>query len=301
MIKFYIPDGHLERKTVELFEKAGYEVSISDRDYNPKIDDPDILLKRIRPQDFPFVVANGKGDMAITGTDIISEFRLQYPEMKDKVKELLDLGFGKTRLCVAISEDVLPDVKTIEDYAKKMKGREAVIATEYPNITSDYLKKKGIKAIIRQPAGKTEAWLIPPIPEADMIVETTETGRTLKENRCRILDTVLEATAHLICNTESLKDKEKEKKIKEIVMLFEGVLKSKGKVNVYMNVLKEENLKGVLDAINSYVEKPTVTDLKGGGHDIFIVIDEKKLRHILPEVKKRGASSIAVTNTRMVI
>jgi ATP phosphoribosyltransferase len=301
MIKFYIPDGHLERKTVELFEKAGYEVSISDREYNPKIDDAEILLKRIRPQDFPFVLATGKGDVAITGSDIVKEFRLQYPEMAGNVKELLDLGFGRTRLCTAVSEDVLPDVKTIEDFAKKMKGKEAVVATEYPNITAEYLKKKGIKAIIRKPAGKTEAWLTPPNPEADMIVETTETGRTLKENRCRILDVVVEATAHLVCNTESLKDKEKEKKIKEIMMLFEGVLKSKGKVNVYMNVLKEADLKGVLDSINSYVERPTITDLKGGGHDIFIVIDEKNLRHILPEVKKKGASSIAVTNTRMVI
>jgi len=279
MIKFYIPDGHLEKKTLELFEKAGFEVSISDRDYNPKIDDPDILLKRIRPQDFPFVLGTGKGDVAITGSDILKEFRLQYPKMADNVKELLDLQFGKTKLCVAVSEDVFPDVKTIEDCAKKFRGKEAVVATEYPGITAEYLKKKGIKAIIRQPAGKTEAWLTPPVPEADMIVETTETGRTLKENRCAVLDTVFEATAHLIANADSLKDLEKKKKIGEMVMLFEGALKSKGKVNVYMNVLNEENLKGVLDVINSCVERPTVTDLKGGGHDIFIVIDEKTLTH----------------------
>ena len=301
MIKFYIPDGHLERKTIEVFEKAGFEVALSERDYNPKIDDPDILLKRLRPQDFPFVLATGKGDVAITGSDILKEFRLQYPDMKDKVQELLDLGFGKTRLCSAISEDVLPDVKTVEDFAKKFKDKEAVVATEYPSITADYLKRKGIKAIIRQPAGKTEAWLTPPNPEADMIVETTETGRTLQENRCRILDNVMEATARLVVSSDSLKDKNKEKKIRELVMLFEGVLKSKGKVNVYMNVLKEEDLKQVLAVINDYVERPTITDLKGGGHDIFIVIDEKKLRYILPEVKKKGASSIAIVNTRMVI
>jgi len=301
MIKFYMPDGHLEKKTTELFEKAGFEVTVSDRDYNPKIDDPGILLKRIRPQDFPFVLATGKGDMAITGSDIIEEFRLGYPRMRGNIEELLNLGFGKTRLCAAVSEDVMPDVTSIEDFAKKMKGKKAVVATEYPNITASYLKKKKINAVIRQPAGKTEAWLTPPIPEADMIIETTETGRTLKENRCRILDTVMEATARLICNTKSLEDPEKEKKIGELIMLFKGVLKSKGKVNVYMNVLKEENLKEVLKVINDYVERPTITDLKGGGHDIFIIIDEKNLRHILPEVKKKGASSIAVTNTRMVI
>jgi ATP phosphoribosyltransferase len=301
MIKFYIPDGHLERKTLELFEKAGFEVTISDRDYNPRIDDPDILLKRIRPQDFPFVLGAGKGDIAITGSDILREYRLQYPDTGKNLEELLDLKFGKTRLCAAISEDALPEVKTIEDFAKVAAKREVVVATEYPNITGEYLKSKGIKATIRKPAGKTEAWLIPPQPEADMIVETSETGRTLKENRCRILDTVTEATAHLICNKNALKDSKKEKKIREIVMLFEGVLKSKGKVNVYLNVLKEKDLEGVLQVINSYVERPTVTDLKGGGHDIFIVIDEKNLRHILPEVKKRGATSIAVTNTRMVV
>lgn len=301
MIKFYIPDGHLEKKTLELFEKAGFEVTISDRDYNPRIDDPDILLKRIRPQDFPFVLGVGKGDVAITGSDILKEYRLQYPERGSKIEELLDLKFGRTRLCAAISEDALPEIKTIEDFARYASKKEVVVATEYPYITEEYLKKKGIKAVIRKPAGKTEAWLIPPHPEADMIVETTETGRTLKENRCRILDEVMEATAHFICNKDSLKDPKKEKKIRELVMLFEGVLKGKGKVNVYMNVLKEEDLEGVLEVINSYVERPTITNLKGGGHDIFIVIDEKKLRHILPEVKKRGASSIAVTNTRMVI
>ena len=110
-----------------------------------------------------------------------------------------------------------------------------------------------------------------------------------------------EASARLVANKDSLKDPKKKKKIDEIVMLFEGVLKSKGKVNVYMNVLKEKDLAPVLEVINSFVERPTVTDLKGGGHDIFIVIDESRLRDILPEVKKKGATSIAVTNTRMVV
>ncbi|HDI72988.1 MAG TPA: ATP phosphoribosyltransferase [Candidatus Altiarchaeales archaeon] len=301
MIKFYIPDGHLEEKTLELFERAGFNITITERGYNPRIDDLEVVLKRLRPQDFPFALAIEKGDLAITGSDIVQEFRLKYPERAGKIEELLDLGFGKTNLCVAVSEDIMPDVNNIKDLKKFAKDREVIVATEYPNIARDYLKKKGIKAIIRKPAGKTEAWLTPPVPEADIIIETTETGRTLRENRCRIIDNVLEATARLICNKESLKDKEKEKKIREIVMLFEGVLKGKGKVNVYMNVVDPKNLDPVLGVIRDYVEKPTISDLKDGGHDIFIVIDERDLKYILPELKRKGASSIAISDTRMII
>jgi ATP phosphoribosyltransferase len=301
MIKFYIPDGHLEKKTLELFERAGFEVMVAEREYNPQIDDPEVVLKKLRPQDFPFVLAIGKGDLAIVGSDILEEFRLKYPDKAERIQELLDLGFGRTSLCVAVSEDLMPGVKNIEDFRKFTKNREVVVATEYPNITGEYLKKKGITAIIRKPAGKTEAWLTPPVPEADLIIETTETGRTLRRNRCVIIDNIFEATARLVCNKESLKDKGGEKKIDELVMLFRGALEGRGKVNVCMNVLDSGSLEPVLDVLRGYVKKPTINDLRDGGYDIFIVIDERKLKYLLPELRSLGASSIAVSNTRMLI
>ncbi len=299
-VKFYIPDGHLEPPVLKLFARAGFKVSVTERGYNPEIDDPGITLKRIRPQDFPFVLSIGKGDLAITGSDIIREFKLGYPRRADKIRELLDLKFGKTKLCVAISEDILPDVKTIDDFRRYSKKREVVVATEYANIAEDYLKKNRIKAIIQKPAGKTEAWLIPPEPEADMIIETTETGKTLRENRCRIIDTVLEATARLIVNSDSFKGGKGEK-IREIVQLFNGALKGDGSVNVCMNVLDPKNLDPVLNLLGKYVKNPTITSLKGGGYDVFIVINEKELKFLLPELIKKGASSIAISDTRMII
>jgi len=306
MIKFYIPDGHLEKRTLDIFARAGFQVTLTERGYNPEIDDEEIVLKRIRPQDFPFVLSLGKGDLAITGSDILKEFELKYPKDRKKVRELLDLKFGKTKLCVAVSEDVLPRVESIEsfrNYAEKLKreGREVVVATEYPNIAEEYLKKNKIGAIIRKPAGKTEAWVIPPMPEADLIIDTTETGRTLRENRCRIIDTIMESTARLVASEESLRNREKAKKIEEIVQLFNGVLRGEGRVNVYMNVLNPGDLDAVLDVIRRYVERPTISDLKGGGYDIFIVIDERDLKYILPELRRKGASSIAISDTRMVI
>jgi len=260
-------------------------------------------MKRIRPQDFPFVLSLGKGDLAITGSDILQEFRLKYPVEGKKIQELLDLKFGKTRLCVAVSEEILPGVNSISDFrnSTKAKRKEVVVATEYPNIAKGYLKKNKINAIIRKPAGKTEAWIVPPMPEADLIIETTETGRTLRENRCQIIDTIMEASAFLIANKESLRDKKKKKKTEEIVQLFEGALRSQGKVNVYMNVLNPENLDRVLKALGSHVERPTINNLEGGGYDIFIVIDERELKYLLPELKRVGASSIVVSDTRMII
>ena len=308
MIKFYVPDGHLEKKVLNLFQKAGFKVSLNERAYNPTIDDQGILLKRIRPQDFPFVLSLGKGDIAITGSDILKEFGLKYPDLGNKIEELMDLKFGGTNLCAAVCEDIMPDVKNIgdfRDYAENVMdndGNDMVVATEYPNIAGEYLKNNGINAIIRKPAGKTEAWITPPTPEADMIIETTETGRTLKENRCRIIDTLLKGTsARLIANKDSMKDKEKKKKIMEIVQLFEGVLRGEGKVNVYMNVITPTDLDSVLEIIKKYVKKPTVTDLKDGGYDVFIVIDEKDLKYTLPELIRRGASSISISDTRMIV
>jgi len=300
-VKFYIPDGHLEKFALKLFGRAGFKLSISERGYNPEIDDPEIVMKRIRPQDFPFVLSLGKGDLAITGSDILQEFRLKYPAEGKKIQGLLDLEFGRTILCVAVSEEILPGVNSIRDFRNFAKGKEVVVATEYPNIAKKYLKKNRINAIIRKPAGKTEAWIVPPMPEADLIIETTETGRTLRENRCRIIDTVMEASALLIANRESLKDRKKKKKVEEIVQLFEGALRSQGKVNVYMNVMNPKDLKPVLKVLKTHVESPTINNLEGGGYDVFIVIDEKELKYLLPELKRAGASSIVVSDTRMII
>ena len=306
-IKFYIPDGHLEKPTLDLFRRAGFEVSISERGYNPRIDDKEIELKRLRPQDFPFALALGKGSLGITGTDILEEFRLTYLDKAGNVEVVLPLGFGKTRLVSAVSELALPGVKNMDDFKdyadkRKKKGEDVIIATEYPKIAEKYLGENKIRNhIIRKPAGKTEAWIVPPDPEADMIIDTTETGTTLRENRCRELDTVREASSVLVASKKSLDDAEKKRKIDEIVQLFSGALEGEGKVNVYMDVVDPEDLDDVLGIIREYVKKPTVSELQDGGYDVFIVIDEKNLKYILPELIRKGASKIAVSDTRMII
>lgn len=300
-LKIYIPDGHLESKTLELFKGAGFDIKISKRSYNPTIDDPDLMLKRIRPQDFPFVISIGKGDMGITGSDILEEFSLENPMLAKNLVELLDLKLGATKLSVSVSMDVYPKVKTIKDFKKYVKKNGIIVATEYPAIAKKYLKKNGINAIIQKPAGKTEAWVVPPMPEADLIVDTTETGRTLEENRCRVIDIVNEASARIIANKKSLKDTKKRKKIEEIVKLIEGVIRAKDKVNVCLNVINPKDLTAVLKTLKRYVNRPTISELMGGGYDIFVVINEADLRYMLPDMVDKGATSVVVSDTRMLI
>ena len=299
MIKFYIPDGHLEKKTLELLRRAGFRVGLNERGYNPTIDDPEVILKRIRPQDFPFTIALGKGDMAITGQDIVKEFSLEYRTESKAIIELLYLGYGTTKLVAAVSKDVYPDVQTIEDFRKETGSRKPVVASEYPNISREYLKGRKINAIVRKPYGKTEGWLLPPTPEADMVIDTVETGKTLLENNCRILDTVMESSAILIANRESAR--EKKKKIMEIVELLRGAIDAQNKVTVFMNVMEPKNLNKVLKVLEEYVEKPTISQLSGGGYDIFVILDERELRYALPKLRASGASGIAVSDMRMIL
>ncbi len=305
MIKFYTPDGHLEAKTMELLKKAGFDIKISERNYKPTIDDKDIMLKRLRPQDFPFLLALGKGDIGICGYDILTEFKTTYKDLAENVVELMDLKLGGTQLVAAISEEVIPNVKTIDDFAKYAKERsknkdDVVIVSEYPAIASEYLSRHNIKAIVRRPAGKTEAWLIPPDNEGDMVIETTETGTTLKANRCIIIDTLLESTARIVVNRESL-NSEKNEKIMEIIDLIKGAMSAENQVNAYMNVLEPKNLENVMSIIKKYSSNPTISRLDNGGYDIFIIIDTKDLKYILPKLKKAGASEIAVSDIRMLL
>jgi len=305
MLKFYIPDGHLETKTIELLTNAGFDIKISERSYKPTIDDNDILLKRLRPQDFPFLLALGKGDIGICGKDILMEFQLFNQDLANNVVELSDLKLGRTKLVAAISEEVFQDITTIEDFKRYVKEKnknkkEIIVATEYPAIANDYLKKHNIKAIVRRPAGKTEAWLIPPNNEGDMIIETTETGTTLKANRCIIIDTLFESTARLIANKKSLNSDKKEK-IMEIVELINGAMSAENKVNAYMNITDPKNLKNVLSIIKNYSSNPTISQLENKGYDVFVIIDTKDLKYILTKLKKAGASKIAVSNVRMLL
>ncbi len=278
VLKLGIPKGSLENATVELFKKAGYDIRISSRSYFPSIDDDEIECMLIRAQEMARYVEDGILDAGITGYDWVMEYGAD-------VEQVTDLVYGKVgktpvRWVLAVPEN--SEIKSVKD----LEGKR--IATEVVGMTNRYLEKHGVKADVEFSWGATE--VKPPVL-ADAIVEITETGSSLRANNLKIIDTIMESTTKFIANKESYKDSWKKRKIDNISLLLKSALDAAFKVGLMLNV-KEKNLEHILSILPS-LEAPTVSKLhEEGWVAINIIIDEKKVREILPTLKENGASGI---------
>ena len=276
-IKLGIPDGSLKDATVQLFKKAGYNITIKERNYFPSIDDSEIECMLIRAQEIPRYVAEGVLDFGISGKDWITENEVD-------VAEVAELKYSRAsknpmKLVFAVPNDSL--IKTIKD----LEGKR--IATELVNVTRNYLKKNKVNAKVEFSWGSTE---VKPPKLVDAIAELTETGTSLRANNLRIIDTIMESTTRLIANKDSYKDKWKKEKIDNIAMLLIGALDAEEKVGLMMDVSKDklETVKAILPR----GENPTISPLLNGGFDLFIIADEKIVRELIPKLKAAGATDI---------
>ncbi len=277
-LKIGLPKGSLQETTFRLFKNAGYNIKLLERSYVPAIDDPEIEGLVIRAQEMARYVEDGILDMGITGWDWVLE-------QNAEVVELTRLKYGKVgfrgvKWVVAVPAD--SKIKRIED----LKGKK--IATELVSFTKRYLKKRGIDAQIEFSWGATE--VKPPLL-ADAIVEVTETGASLKANNLRIIDTILESETVLIANKKAWKDPWKKRKMENIVILLKGALIAEEKVGLKMNVptKKLKEVTGILPSLHT----PTVSSLSDKDWvAIEVILDEKVVRDIIPDLKRAGAQGI---------
>lgn len=281
-IKFGIPKGSLQKTTIELLSKAGYNIKVNSRSYYPSCDDGEIECILMRAQEIPKYVEDGTIDLGISGFDWIQENNAKVVE----VSELLyaKTGLGKVRWVLAAPE------KSNINSPKDLKGKK--IATELVNVSKRYLKKHNVSADVEFSWGATE---VKPPKLADAIIELTETGSTLRKNNLKIIDTVLESTTRLIANKKSYKDDFKKKKITEISTLLLGAINSKQMVGLMMNV-KEKDLDKVMKILPA-ITKPTVSRLVNNKTqdewvDVLVVLNEKKVREIIIDLKNAGAEGI---------
>jgi len=277
-LKLGLPKGSLQEATIELFGKAGYNISVSSRSYMPYIDDEEISPLLIRAQEISRYVEDGVLDAGLTGRDWIMENRSDVIE----VEELLyaKQGYRPVRWVVAVPNG--SDIKTVED----LNGKR--IATEAVNLTRDFLSGRGVEADVEFSWGATE---IKAPDLVDAIVELTETGRSLKAHNLRIVETVLESTTRLIANRRSWADGWKRSKIERIALLLKGALAAAAKVGIKMNVT-EENMEKVIGAVPA-LRNPTISRLsKEGWFAIESIVDESVVREMIPDLKKAGAEGI---------
>jgi ATP phosphoribosyltransferase len=277
-LKLGIPKGSLENATVDLFRRAGFQITTSSRSYFPAIDDPEIECMLIRAQEMARYVEDGVLDAGLTGRDWVEE-------NESKVETVADLiyakqSFGKVRWVLAV-----PDASPFKS-VKDLEGK--VIATELVSATKRYLAANGVTAKVEFSWGATE---VKPPELADAIVEVTETGSSLRANKLRIIETVLESNTQLIANVNSWNDAAKRRKLEDIRMLLEGAINALGKVGLMLNVEKT-NLAKVI-AVLPALKKPTISTLSDDEWlAVNTILDETTVRVIIPRLKEAGAQGI---------
>ncbi len=278
ILKLGIPKGSLETATVELFRRAGFAITTSSRSYFPAIDDREIECMLIRAQEMARYVEDGVLDAGLTGRDWVEENAAKVHTVADLI--YAKQSFGKVRWVLAVPES--SPFKSVKD----LEGK--IIATELVAATKRYLAANGVTAKVEFSWGATE---VKPPELADAIVEVTETGSSLRANKLRIIETVLESNTQLIANVDSWKDDAKRRKLEDMKMLLQGAINALGKVGLMLNVEKK-NLASVL-AVLPALKNPTISTLSDDGWlAVNTILDESTVRTILPRLKDAGAQGI---------
>jgi ATP phosphoribosyltransferase len=277
-LKLGIPKGSLENATIDLFRRAGYNITTSSRSYFPAIDDPEIECMLIRAQEMARYVEDGILDAGLTGRDWVEENESQVHSVTELV--YAKQSFGKVRWVLAVPEN--SHFNSVQD----LRGK--IIATELVNTTRRYLDKHGVNAKVEFSWGATE--VKPPVL-ADAIVEVTETGSSLRANKLRIIDTVLESTTQLIANTHSWAEPWKRQKLEDLKVLLEAAMNALGKVGLMMNV--QRSALHLVIAELPALRKPTISHLSDEDWlAVNTILDESTVRDIIPRLKKAGAEGI---------
>jgi ATP phosphoribosyltransferase len=311
-VKFAVPAGSLQKPAFEILERAGYRVSGQERSYKPVINDPEIELRILRPQEIPILLSEGLYDIGISGLDWVRETCAN-------VELLQNLEYGKIRLVAAVPKD-WTNINSFSDLLELLLagGRGVKISTEYLNITAGYIKNHPVyrrffgdaeplivtpwwvkgqnsKVAIFLSFGATEA---KPPEVADAIVDVVETGTSLEQNSLKPIEVLMESTAFLIANKSSLKS-EKREKIFDILSMLKGVVDGSKRLHIFVNV-KKENLELLLKELPA-LKRPTISPLSDEQwYAINTVIERDSFFKILPTIRKL-AQGLIVYEPRQVL
>jgi ATP phosphoribosyltransferase len=278
-LRLGIPKGSLEQATINLFQKAGWRISASSRNYFPSIDDAELSCALIRAQEMARYVASGVLDVGLTGLDWILESQARIQVISDLVYSKATAQ--KVRWVLAVPAD--SSIQRLEDCAGKR------ISTELVAFTKRYFSERGIKVEVEFSWGATEAKVVEGL--VDAIVEVTETGSTIRAHGLKIIHTLLESNTKLIANPESYRDPWKKAKIRQLALLLQGALNADGMVGLKMNV-PEDRLDEVVPILPC-ITAPTISQLyKSPWFAVEVMVSETVVRENIPQLIERGADGI---------
>ncbi len=277
-IRLGIPKGSLQEATIQLFAAAGFKIYANGRSYFPQTDDPELECMLIRAQEMARYVEHGALDAGLTGLDWVVESGLGVIPVVDLI--YAKQSRGKVRWVLAVPEE--SPYKRPEDLAGK------IIATELVQVTKNYFAEKNVPVTVDFSWGATE---VKPPTLADAIVEVTETGSSLKANRLRIIDTVLESNTQLIANNKAWQDAPRRQKIENIALMLQGAIAAQGRVGLMLNVERKslDAVIGVLPALNA----PTISSLSDPNWvAVNTILEETVVRDVIPKLKAAGGTGI---------
>ena len=286
-LRLGIPKGSLQDATVQLFARAGFNIYVSSRSYFPSIDDPEIECMLIRAQEMARYVADGVLDAGLTGQDWIAEHDANRPGPggASSVVPIADLvyakqSFGKVRWVLAVPEE--SPFRTPQD----LEGK--TVATELVRATEAYFVRQGVNVSVEFSWGATE--VKPPVL-ADAIVEVTETGSSLRANRLRVIDILMESNTQFIANPAAAADAWKRQKIENIALLLRAAIEAQGRVGLMLNVTRVD-LPAVL-ALLPALQRPTISALSDDEWvAVNTIIEERTVRELIPRLKAARAQGI---------
>ncbi|PWW82749.1 MULTISPECIES: ATP phosphoribosyltransferase [Prosthecochloris] len=287
ILKLGLPKGSLQDSTLDLFAKAGFHFSVKSRSYFPSIDDDELEAILIRAQEMAHYVELGAFDVGLTGKDWIIETDADVVEVSDLVYSKASMR--PVRWVLAVPES--SSIQSVQD----LEGKH--IATEVVNIAKKYLEKHGVSAHVEFSWGATE---VKPPELVDAIVEVTETGSSLRANKLRIVDVLLESNTKLIANKDSWNDPWKREKIENMAMLLQGAINAQGKVGLKMNAPRAslDSIIGIIPALR----QPTIAHLADENWvALEVIVEEQVVRSVIPELKRAGAEGIFEYNISKLI
>ena len=278
LLSFGLPKGSLEEATLKLFSRAGFKITKGTRSYTPSWDDPELEGRFVRAQEMSRYVEDGFFDCGLTGRDWVRENSSDVEVVADLIYSRASNRISKWVLAVP----ELSDIKTVHD----LNGKS--IATELVEVTRDFLSEHGVSADVEFSWGATEV----KVPElVDAIVDLTETGSSLRANKLRIVDTLMETNTVLIANKASWQDAEKRAKIENIALMLDAALQADAKVGLKLNI-ERSKLHDVVEQLPA-LRNPTISSLADENWIAVETVIEKKIsRELIPALKRLGAGGI---------
>mgnify|MGYP002625248133 CR=1 FL=1 len=286
-LRILLAKGRIYESVYELLSDVGISIKLPDRTYFPTTNQKDLAFQVVKPQITSWLLANNKADLGFSGKDWVYENGVE-----DRVEEIMDLGFDGVRIVAAIPNTV--------DYDALLKT-PVTIATEYQNLSKRWVESKKIDGTIFRTWGTSEGFVQDSEDAlAQILIDNTSTGSSLKANNLKIVDTIMESSTRMYASKEALTDPAKKQKIMELKMLFEAVLNARGKVMLEMNVANDkfDNLVKGLPSMRS----PTVSRLFGdNGYAVKIAVKKSDVPTLLPKLQQLGATDIVEYELRKVL